>query len=64
MPGCRIQIQIKLDEGHLYPKTGGKEDCFLSSRVAGPSGSNADGGCAFNYQGPDFTKFPEAEVEV
>lgn len=64
MPGHRIQKQIKLDEGLLFPRTRGKEDSFLSPRVEGPSGSNADGGCAFHYSGPGFITFPEAEVHM
>lgn len=64
VPGHTIQIQIKLDEGHWFPKTPGKKNFFLSPRVEGPSGSNADGGCGFSDPGPDFIKFPEADVEV
>ena len=62
MPGYRVQIQITLDEGLLFPRTQGKEDSFLSPWVEGPSGSNADGGCAFSYWGPGFITFPEVEV--
>lgn len=64
MPGRRIQIQIKLDEGLSFPRTRGKEYSFLSPRVEGPSGSNANGGHAFSYGGPGFITFPEAEVHV
>lgn len=57
VPGCKIQIQTKLDEGLLFLDRG-KEN-FITQRE-GAYDPNVDGDPAFSFWDSDFIKFPEA----